>query len=1114
MKSRYTTLDIKACLAELLKSEIFGLRVVNVYDVDNKTYLIKLSSADKKAMILIESGNRIHLTDFEWPKNMMPSGFSMKCRKHLRNKRLVYAKQLGDDRIINFCFGYNEAAYHLIVELYDKGNIVLADHEFTILQLLRIRKDSDDVRFAVREKYPIEKARPEEPEVSIERLKEILQNGKDGEQLKRVLNPSLIFGPALLEHCLLEAEFKPGCKFGSGFKIDEDIDRLHAAIRKGEEIMALVSRGEAKGYIIQKVERKQGLSPQTGGDNELLTYSEFQPYLFRQHENNPFVEFNSFNKAVDEFFSKLESHKLDIKTLQLEQNALKKLENVKQDHYKRLEGLQKFQDLGLRKAALIELNLPLVDQAIKVVNSAIANKVDWEEIDEIVKEAQSQEDPVACSIKELKLDTNQIVMKLVDPYAEHLDDSSSEDDHEDLRKKKKKKPEFTLVDISLGSTAFANSRNYHDKRRHAASKEQKTIDASSKALKSAERRAKQTLKEVATSAQINKARKLYWFEKFLWFISSENYLVIAGRDQQQNELLVKKYLKTGDLYVHADLHGASSVILKNPSKQPVPPRTLNEAGTMAICYSAAWQARVVTSAWWVYHYQVSKTAPSGEYLTTGSFMIRGKKNYLPPSYLIMGFGIMFKLDESCVENHVNERKSKFLDEASDPAITEKSEAAEEDEREIDIGDTDEEENKEEDLGKVENPVSEQPNHLKDSIDDSPDQLIESRDNLDREHNEAEGTIEETEEIDEESIFKNRRELSKGKTNLNDDSDDDQGDALYPDTSIQLQYVSGERFQLQSTVTAPDRTPVEEIHRGGYDGNGKEAGSDMSESKKDQHQKKPRLSAKQRRDLKKKSKQGDLVSKDNVDERKQRNEFVNETKEVSVEVEAVEQQKMQQPAKRGQKGKKKKIKEKYKDQDDEDKEIIMQLLGSAGDGKDQKGKKKGKKESRNAERVRQHSGKNIKKTQPQPLILSSDSLDGNEADGDIVLPDASGKLSTVQEDQLDDDEGDAVTEDVDKENISLLDTLTSLPVPDDLLLFAIPTCAPYSTMQNYKYKVKVMPGTGKKGKAAKTAIHLFSTSKDASLREKDLFRSLKDVDVSRNIPGKVKISAPNLQKSKK
>jgi len=40
-------------------------------------------------------------------------------------------------------------------------------------------------------------------------------------------------------------------------------------------------------------------------------------------------------------------------------------------------------------------------------------------------------------------------------------------------------------------------------------------------------------------------------------------------------------------------------------EQPVPPKTLNEAGTMALCYSAAWDARVITSAWWVYHDQVT-----------------------------------------------------------------------------------------------------------------------------------------------------------------------------------------------------------------------------------------------------------------------------------------------------------------------------------------------------------------------------------------------------------------------------------------------------------------------------------------------------------------------------
>ena len=41
--------------------------------------------------------------------------------------------------------------------------------------------------------------------------------------------------------------------------------------------------------------------------------------------------------------------------------------------------------------------------------------------------------------------------------------------------------------------------------------------------------------------------------------------MIGGRDQQQNEFIVKRHMRPGDLYVHADLHGASSCIIKNPS---------------------------------------------------------------------------------------------------------------------------------------------------------------------------------------------------------------------------------------------------------------------------------------------------------------------------------------------------------------------------------------------------------------------------------------------------------------------------------------------------------------------------------------------------------------------
>lgn len=73
-------------------------------------------------------------------------------------------------------------------------------------------------------------------------------------------------------------------------------------------------------------------------------------------------------------------------------------------------------------------------------------------------------------------------------------------------------------------------------------------------------------------------------------VFAEGVLIIAGRDAQQNELLVKRYLKPGDAYVHADLHGAASCIVKNPSKSgaSLSPTTLAQAGAMTVCRSAAW----------------------------------------------------------------------------------------------------------------------------------------------------------------------------------------------------------------------------------------------------------------------------------------------------------------------------------------------------------------------------------------------------------------------------------------------------------------------------------------------------------------------------------------------
>uniref|UniRef100_A0A803Y4X2 Ribosome quality control complex subunit NEMF n=1 Tax=Meleagris gallopavo TaxID=9103 RepID=A0A803Y4X2_MELGA len=937
---------------------LLGMRVNNVYDVDNKTYLIRLQKPDCKATLLLESGIRIHTTEFEWPKNMMPSGFAMKCRKHLKTRRLVSVRQLGIDRIVDFQFGSNEAAYHLIIELYDRGNIVLTDHEYLILNILRFRTDeADDVRFAVRERYPVDSAKAPTPLPSLERLTEIISDAPKGEQLKRVLNPHLPYGATLIEHCLIEAGF-------SGYEIMSW--RLYSFLclrgffskaNADRRIYALL-----QGYIIQKKEKKPSLEPDKPAE-DIYTYEEFHPFLFSQHSKCPYLEFDSFNKAADEFYSKLEGQKIDLKALQQEKQALKKLENVRRDHEQRLEALQQAQEVDKIKGELIEMNLEIVNRAIQVVRSALANQIDWTEIGAIVKEAQAQGDPVANAIKELKLQTNHITMLLRNPYVLSEEEEEGEDadlekeeteepkgkkkknKNKQLKKPQKNKP--SLVDVDLSLSAYANAKKYYDHKRHAAKKTQKTVEAAEKAFKSAEKKTKQTLKEVQTVTTIQKARKVYWFEKFLWFISSENYLVIAGRDQQQNELIVKRYLKPGDIYVHADLHGATSCVIKNPTGEPIPPRTLTEAGTMALCYSAAWDARVVTSAWWVSHNQVSKTAPTGEYLTTGSFMIRGKKNFLPPSYLMMGFSFLFKVDESCVWRHREERKIKVQDEDLETVSSSASELVSEEVELLEGGDSSSEEDKAE--------CHEAPEDVEATAENNGDENVADLDQ------DRVSTPPVPEGVSEEDDGESEVEHPEPQSEVKEE------EVNYPDTTIDLSHL-----QSQSKM--------------------------------------------------------------------------------------------------------KKMKEKYKDQDEEDRELIMKLLG-----------------------VSERSSREVCHMAPAGGGKGTPSSFPMTWGGCFEL----GAAPAVTVCLLPLQDGTA-----------LLDSLTGQPHAEDILLFAVPICAPYTAMTNYKYKVKLTPGTQKKGKAAKIALHNFMQSKEASAREKDLFRSVKDTDLSRNIPGKVKVSAPNLLNRKK
>lgn len=64
------------------------------------------------------------------------------------------------------------------------------------------------------------------------------------------------------------------------------------------------------------------------------------------------------------------------------------------------------------KAQLIELNVDLVEKACLVIRSAVANAMDWGDIELLVKDAQTKGDPVAMAIHGLKLKTNEITLLL------------------------------------------------------------------------------------------------------------------------------------------------------------------------------------------------------------------------------------------------------------------------------------------------------------------------------------------------------------------------------------------------------------------------------------------------------------------------------------------------------------------------------------------------------------------------------------------------------------------------------------------------------------------------------------------------------------------------------
>lgn len=179
------------------------------------------------------------------------------------------------------------------------------------------------------------------------------------------------------------------------------------------------------------------------------------------------------------------------------------------------------------------------------------------------------------------------------------------------------------IELDFTKSAQENANEYYKRSKKLILKKA----GAEKAIKELEEKlqeAKENEKKKPERRMIKTVKK-EWYEKFHWFYTSNNLLVIGGRDAHQNDLINAKHFDENDLFFHADISGASVVILKEGKNAEREIR--EEAAEFAACYSSAWKEGLrTTDVYAMNRNQVSKSSSKGS-LGTGSFLLSGERDW-------------------------------------------------------------------------------------------------------------------------------------------------------------------------------------------------------------------------------------------------------------------------------------------------------------------------------------------------------------------------------------------------------------------------------------------------------------------------------------------------------
>ncbi len=583
MKTSLTSLDIN-CLVEELQHTIVGSWLNNIYSIGDKILILKFrKSSENTFELIIEPGKRFHITKYVRDKPVSPTNKVSTMRKHIRGLPVDKFYQISLDRIIVFEIAFKDAHYKLIIELFGEGNYILVSPENKIIVAQRYRRMRDRDIHPGREFYLPPQSDKNIITLNEEEIKSEIYKGEG--KIVSLLNEVLGLGPLYSKDIILKA----GIKEKELSKLeDKDRERLLEEIQRIREII-LSKKYQPTKYL---------------DEGEII---EVTPIPLQRYSDLEAVPVESFNDAIDDFFTSNEEEPDFTETKEEVSGKLSKQEKILRDQIAHKEKLEEQEKIEKIKGDILYANFTIVDELLKTIIKARQTNVSWDEILQKLEVAKKKHIPAAEILHKIDPKSKKVWVELYD------DNTQTKQ----------------IIELDFTLSITDNAKLFYDKSKKARRKIPGAIAAIERSKKLVEK-AKTEDQELVTK-EITKKRVLKrpkkWYEKFHWF-KCDDFIVIGGTDAKSNERILKTYLDDNDLFFHADVHGAPYVIVKNALGK-ISDECAREVANFALSYSSLWKDnKMIGDVYYVKPDQVSLSAPSGQFLPKGSVMIYGEKNYL------------------------------------------------------------------------------------------------------------------------------------------------------------------------------------------------------------------------------------------------------------------------------------------------------------------------------------------------------------------------------------------------------------------------------------------------------------------------------------------------------